>query len=262
MSAIAAAAALAIYLRARQRSAAAPLRGAAVGLVAAGVAAAAVIWGWLAVHDDAQDDATLDQTVASARALPMVGMVLDDVPGAEQRLRESLREEMRRPTTEGVSRPLKLMRELRAEYVVPALRAADDASATAVIEARSALLRHLQETELTVCKEFALTGIQHTERLDLAGQKMLREVLAALEAAYRSGRAAKDRPAGKTLSDTEARILLTQAGFTAEDFDRLAHLARLPEAEACAIALKFNEAPASLPADKRSPLMHYLLTVQ
>lgn len=261
MAAIAAAVALVIYLRRRSLAPARRLSGAAVGLVVAGSAALVAVWGVHALRDDASNDAALDQAMASARALPMVGVVLDDVPDAPQRLRQSLREEMRHPATEGVSRPLKLMRELRADYVVPALRAADPASAAAAIAARSALLRHLQTAELTLCKEFALTGIQHAERLDVDGQRLLRHVLTALEAAYRSGRTAKD-PAARPLSDAEVRGLLVEAGFVPEDFDKLTHLARLPEAEACAIALKFNDAPARLPDEQRAPLMRYLLTVQ
>ena len=192
----------------------------------------------------------------------MVGVVLDDVPGSENRLRAALKEELHRPTSEGVPRPVKLMRELRTDYVVPALRAADAPSAAAAIEARAALLRHLKSNDLMLCKEFALTGIQHAERLDAAGQKLMRDVLAALEKAYRSGRAAKPDEPPAVVSDSEARTLLTEAGFTRDDFEQLGHLPRLNNEDACIIALKFNDAPAKLAAEKRAPLMRYMLTVQ
>jgi hypothetical protein len=256
--------AIVVFLRARELDRPQRLRSAAIGFAMAAIATGLVVYVVQMLRSSDEDSAVIDQAVASAHALPMVGVVLDDVPGSQQRLREALKEEMHRPTTEGVSRPLKLMRELRADYVVPALRAADEDSAAAAIKARSALLKHLQTTDLPVCKEFALTGIQQTERLDGTGQKLLRDVLAALERAYRSGRSVKstDSAPPRVVSDAEAHQLLAEAGFTAEEFDKLAHLSRLSEQDACTIALRFNEAPWKVAAEKRGPMMRYLLTVQ
>jgi hypothetical protein len=261
---IAVAVAIAVYLRDRRAAQPQRVRAALIGLGVAAIAAAAAVWGLELLRAGDEDKTTLDQAIASARALPMVGVVLDDVPGSEGLLRAALREEIRQPTTEGVSRPLKLMRELRTAYVVPALLATDEASAAAVIEARAQLLRHLQSSDIFVCKEFALTGIQHSDKLDATGQKLMRDVLAALEKAYRTGRAAKAANAAPppVASDRETRALLAQAGFSAADFDKLARLGRLSDEEACDIALKFNDAPAKVPADKRGALMRYLLTVQ
>lgn len=260
---IAVAVAIVIFLRDRRAAQAQRLRAAAIGLVVGGVAAAAAVYGLAALREGGEETASIDQAMASARALPMVGVVLDDVPGSEGLLRAALKEEIRQPTAEGASRPLKLMRALRAEYVVPALMATDEASAAATIEARAALLKHLQRTDLVVCKEFALTGIQRSDKLDATGQKLLRDVLAALEKAYRSGRAAKAGGALPAVATAaEARVLLGEAAFGQSDFDKLARLARLSNEDACDIALKFNDAPSMLPADKRGPLMRYLLTVQ
>ena len=85
------------------------------------------------------------------------------------------------------------MSELRTTHIVPALKAADETSAAAAIDARAALLKHLKSTDLVVCKEFAVTGIQRSDKLDPAGQKLMSDLLAALEKAYRSGRAGKGR---------------------------------------------------------------------
>jgi hypothetical protein len=260
---IAVAVAIVVFLRDRRAAQAERVRAAAIGLVAAGVAAAAAVYGLAALRENGEETASVDQAIASARALPMVGVVLDDVPGSEGLLRAALKEEIRQPTAEGVSRPLKLMRELRTEYVVPALMATDEASAVATIEARAVLLKHLQRSDLVVCKEFALTGIQRSDKLDATGQKLLRDVLAALEKAYRSGRAAKAGGAVPAVaSDAEARALLGEAGFGQDDFEKLTRLVRLSKEDACDVALKFNDAPSKLPADKRGPLMRYLLTVQ
>jgi hypothetical protein len=260
---IAVAVAIVVFLRERRAEQAQRRRAAAIGLVVGAVAAAAAVYGLAAWREGGEETATLDEAIASARALPMVGVVLDDVPGSQGLLRAALKEEIRQPTTEGVSRPLKLMRALRAEYVVPALMATDEASAATTIDARAALLKHLQRTDLVVCKEFALTGIQRSDKLDATGQKLLRDVLAALEKAYRSGRAAKAGGAVPAVaSDAEARALLGEAGFGQDDFEKLTRLVRLSKEDACDVALKFNDAPSKLPADKRGPLMRYLLTVQ
>ena len=205
--------------------------------------------------------ASLDQAVASAHAMPMVGVVLDDVPGS-QRLREALKEEMHRPTTEGVSRPLKLMRELRADYVVPALarRRRDDRrrrhqGALGAAQAPAG-------TDLPICKEFALTGIQQTERLDAVGQKLLREVLAALERAYRSGRAVKSADSGPPgVASAPRRTRCSPKPASAG----VRH-ARPPVAGVGAGCLhhcaEVQRCAVEGAADKRGPLMRYLLTVQ
>jgi hypothetical protein len=261
---IAVAVAVAIFFGTRRAAQTKRLQMAAIGFAVAGVAAAAATYGLKAVQGGGEDQAAVDEALASVHALPMVGVVLDDVPGAQDRLREALREEMRQPTTQGPTRPAKLMSELRVAYIVPTLKATDEASAAAAIDARTALLKTLKNTDLVVCKEFAVTGIQRSDKLDVTSQKLMSDLLAALEKAYRSGRAAKaaGTPAPPVASDTEARTLLTEAGFQQADFDRLKRLARLPVEEACDMALKFNDAPQKVPADKRGALMRYLLTVQ
>jgi hypothetical protein len=259
---VAVAVAIVLFLRDRRAAPARRMRSAAVGLAMTAVVAAAAVYGFAAVRENEAETESIDQAMADTRALPMVRLVLDDVPGSEDRLRTALKEELRQPTMEGLSRPIKLMRELRAVYVVPALKAADDASAAAAIDARIALLRHLRDTDLVVCKEFAVTGLQRTDRLDTKGQALFRNLLSALENAYRSGRAAKPGAQPAVASDSGARALLRDAGFVKDDFDKLKQLTQLSDAEACDIALKFNDAPQKLPPDKRAELTRYLLTMQ
>ena len=260
---IAVAVAIAVFFANRRAAQTQRLR-AAIGLVVAGLAAAAALYGLKALQGNDEETTAVEQAMASARSLPMVGVVLDDVPGAQDRLREAFREEIRQPTTQGPSRPLKLMSELRASHIVPALKAADEASAAAALDARTALLTHLKSTDLAVCKEFAVTGIQRSDKLDTTGQKLMSDALAALEKAYRSGRAAKasGRPSPAVASNSEALTLLAEAGFQAGDFDQLKRLARLPNEQVCDMALKVNGAPRKVAADKRGSLMRYLLTVQ
>jgi len=135
---------------------------------------------------------------------------------------------------------------------VPALRSADDASAVAAVAAvaaRAALAGYLQKANPPVCREFAAGGIQDPDRLDGEGRRLLRNVLQALEAAYRNGRASgKAMP---TASRAEILDLLRQAGFQKIDFDRLNAFATLSNDIACDIELKVDQVPPKLPADKR-----------
>ena len=126
----------ALYLFGRNVAPRRRLMRSAAAAVAGALAAAGAVYGLEALTgDDAQ---MVDNAMTEARTLPLVGLVLADVPDAEARLRASLKEEMRNPTTQGAPRPLVLMSELRAKYIVPALRAADATDAEGVLAARIA----------------------------------------------------------------------------------------------------------------------------
>lgn len=232
-----------------------------IAAFSAAVAAGAAVFGIEAFVDDHSE--VIDKTVADARTLPLVGLVLDDVPGAENRLRTSLREELRSPTAKGAPRPLLLMAELRSTHIVPALQATNAADAQAILDARIALMRHLHEADIASCRELALVGLQRTDKLDATSQKLMREMLASMEKAYRAGRAAlQGGAAPPALSDTEAAALLAEAGLTADDFDRLKTLARQSAQEACDLGIKLNEASRKLPTEKADPLARYLAAAQ
>ena len=79
------------------------------------------------------------------------------------------------------------MRELRAAYVVPALHAADEAKRRRRHRRALGAAQGSPDHRPVVCKEFAVTGIQRTDSLDATGQKLMSDVLTALERAYRSG---------------------------------------------------------------------------
>lgn len=209
------------------------------------------------------DTKLVDKAVDEARTLPLVGLVLDDVPDAERRLRASLQEELRHPTTQGAPRPLLLMAELRTSHIVPALRAADAAEAQAVLDARVELMRYLRGASIALCREFSLVGLQHPDRLDPRGQKLMREMLSSMESAYRTGRAAlQKRAAPPSPSESEAAVLLSEAGLTSDDFEGLKNLARQSAEEACELGIKLNEASRKLSPEKAAPLARYLAAAQ
>ncbi len=104
-----------------------------------------------------------------------------------------------------------------------------------------------------LARELALIGIQHADRLDPQGQKLMREMLTAMEKAYRSGRAALKPGAAApppVPNDTDARALLVEAGLTPADFEKLQNLAKLSGEEACELGIKLNATPSKLPPDK------------
>jgi hypothetical protein len=197
-----------------------------------------------------------EQALAQLRETPLVGPALADHPEIEERLRRAIREEQRDPTTSGPTRPLVVIGELRRDVIAPVLRNADDASVIAAMQKRVALVRHLQKADPAACREFFLGGIAHPEKLDAEAQHLLRDVLVAMEVAYRSGRSGKPQPVPTT---AEAHALLLQAGFTKADFDRLASYASLSNDVSCAMELKVDSAPPLLPEGKRGPYSRFVV---
>ncbi|MBL0900466.1 MAG: hypothetical protein IBJ17_17435 [Reyranella sp.] len=249
------------YILGGPRTALRRTRRTSIAAISAGVAASVAVCGIEALVGE--DSELIDKTVAEARTLPLVGLILDDVPDAEKRLRTSLREELRNPTTQGPPRPLLLMAELRSTHIVPALRATDVAEARAVLDTRIALMRHLRGADVALCRELALVGLHQPDKLDPAGQKLMRDMLASMEKAYRAGRLALQRGAAPSSpSDAEAATLLSEAGLTADDFDRLRNLARQSADEACDLGIKLNEASRNLPAHKAALLARHLAAAQ
>jgi hypothetical protein len=195
--------------------------------------------------------------LAELRALPLVGAVMADNPEAEARLKAAIQEELANPTQGGTTRPLALIADLRRQYILPALRRADDASVIAAVAARAALASYLQKANPPACRDFAAGGIQQPDRLDSEGQRLFRSVLQALETAYRNG-----RTSGKAIpmaSRAEILDMLREAGFEKIDFDRLNAFATLSNDIACEIELKVDQVPPKLPADKRGPFARFVL---
>jgi hypothetical protein len=137
------------------------------------------------------------------------------------------------------------------------LRNTDDASALAANKSVQDIAKHLQAKDVALCTEFGKVGIRDPKRLDSEGYKLLMRVAEAQEAAYRNGRTA----AARTLpTDEEAGQLLAKAGLNQQDFEMLAKLDKLSDADACATTVKLASAPQRLPTAEGSLLARYLLT--
>jgi hypothetical protein len=223
-----------------------------IAALAAGfVAAAAVTW---AVKSSTSASAT-DKAMAELRAQPLVGLVLADNPTIEARMRADVEEDQRQP--QATPRAFRRVVEIRKTIVGPTLSAADDASAIAVMKARSDLVSHLQKTDLAACRQFAGDGIHDVNKLDSEGQRLFQTMLTAMEAAYRNGKANGGK--GNPPSSQEFAAMLRSAGFTEDDFAKFAQAATLSDADLCALELKVENAPDKLPEDKRGAFVRFVI---
>lgn len=223
-----------------------------IGLLAAVVLAAIVWGGWHLIRGKSDVDTALDQV----RRVPLIGPVMADNPSVESRMRAAIKEELRSPTRTGQSRPFSLVADIRRQYIVPMLRAADDASALAAVAARAELASYLHRTDTAACRQLALGALQRPDLLDAEGQRLFGQVLQTLEAAWRNGKAGKPQP---VMSREELTAALEQAGFTKADFDRLASFATLSNEVSCDVELKVDSVPPLLAADKRGAFARYVL---
>jgi hypothetical protein len=199
-----------------------------------------------------------EKALAELRALPLVGAVLADYPDAEKRMKAAIQEEQGNPSQAGLTRPLIVIGELRQQYILPALRASDDATAQAAVAARGALAAYLQKANPAACREFAAGGLRQPDKLDGEGKRLFRNVLQALENAYRNGKAAGGK-AKPLPTRAEVQDMLREAGFQTIDFDRLNSFATLSNSTACEIELKVDQVPPKLAAEKRGPFARFVL---
>jgi hypothetical protein len=229
-------------------------RNVGIGFLAA-VVLVAIVWaGWILLRGKSPVDTALGEV----RRVPLIGQVMAENPAVEARLRKAIEEEIRSPTQTGLSRPFSVVADLRREYIVPALRGADDASALAAVAARADFVRYLRRADPAACRQFALGTLQRPDLLDAEGQKLFGQVLQTLEAAWRNGKAATaPRP---TFSREELVTVLQDAGFVKADFDRLNGFKTLSNEASCDVELKVDALPPELPEDKRGPFARTVLS--
>jgi hypothetical protein len=209
--------------------------------------------GWALVRGKSPVDRALDDI----RRLPLIATAMDDNAGAGSRMRNAIEEELRSPTRSGLSRPFSVVADLRRQYIVPALRAADDASALAAVGARADFARYLRRADAAACRQFALGNLQRPDLLQPEGRQLFGEYIQALQAAYRNGKAAgKAQP---QLTRAELVAALRQVGFTKMDFDRLQGFQALSNEVSCDVEIKVDAAVERLPAPLRGPYARYVL---
>jgi hypothetical protein len=231
-----------------------------LAVIAAAAAGSAAVTGFVFQYVTIQDDSPdVERALQVVREAPLVGLVMKENPEVEARFRRAIVAEFKNPTTNGPQRTFAVGGEVRRDIIVPALRSADDATALGAITAMQAFVKHLQNTNAALCKEFGLIGIQHPTQLSNDGGALFRKALAAQEDAYLNGRTRP--PTLQKISDQEVTALLTEAGYTAADFEKVVGLAKLSDADGCAVIAKLYAAPTLLPPARGGMLARYLLTI-
>ncbi len=225
----------------------------AIVIVAALAAVVALGWGGYAIY---KRFSPTERVLTDLQNMPLVGAALADHPELEDRLREAIREEQRNPTVDGPSRALVVVGDLRRDVIAPVLRNADDESVISAMAARVALVHYLQTANPPACREFSMGGIARPDKLDAEGQHLFRDVLVAMEKAYRSGRSGKPQamPTSQQVGD-----MLREAGFTKADFDKLNSFASLSNDVSCAMELKVDSVPPLLPPEKRGSFSRFVV---
>lgn len=235
------------------------VHGLLVVLVAAAASAGGAFVGqYLRMQMGAPSGSDIDRMVQRTQELPLLRVVFEDNPALLEKLRAIVEDELRHPGR--VPSPaVEFGAALRAQYVLPALQGADDAPAMRAAASMGALARHLQATNVDLCREFGLTGLQDPKKLDRRGTALLKESLAAQEDAYRNGKAAAPKAA---LTDEQFGQLLSVAGYKDADFQQLAEVERLPAVDACNAVVKLYSVPGALSPPQAGAFARWLLMAQ
>lgn len=203
--------------------------------------------------------AAIDQSMRAIRETPLVGLVLRETPALDLRFREAIEADMKNPPKVAPPRSFIVGAEVRRDIIAPTLRRADDAAVLDAINSMQAFVKHLQATNVPLCREFGLIGLPQPGRLDATGAALFKRALTAQEEAYVNG---KSRPAApQQITNQEVHKLLEEAGYTAADFESLAALTKSSDQEGCAATLKLYQAPTLLPPARGGALARHLLTI-
>lgn len=127
-------------------------------IVVAALAAGAAVLG--ANYFGTPPKTDVDRVAEIGRNLPLVGLVLSEYPALDARYRAAIEEDLKNPVKGGLTASNKFGAEIRQQYVVPALRNADDASALSAVAGLHKLLLHLQTVNPTRCRDFGLAGLR------------------------------------------------------------------------------------------------------
>jgi len=202
----------------------------------------------------------IDRALAELQATPLVGLAMKDNPEAAGVIRAAMEDDLRKPVAPGVpTRAFYAVGELSRDHIRPMLSAADDGVVIAVMTARYALVRHMRGVAPDKCRDFAMSTIQRIDSFDPESQGLFSTYLAAMETAYRNGRAAGGKPRPMPTA-AEMVTMLGLTGFTQDDLNALNRFASLSAEQACDIEVKIDGALSRLPPEQRAPFSRFVLT--
>lgn len=254
--------ALGAYFRSRHPAASRPrkfMQWIAILVVAAAAAAVGSLGGSY-VHKVAggPTKSDIDRAVQVITDYPLIQLVVSENPALEAKVRAAAEEELRHPNASFPKPTNKVGVEIRQQYIVPALRNADDAVALSAVASLQEIAAHLQATNVNLCREFGVSGVQDPGKLDAEGHALFIKSLAAQEEAYRNGKTAKPK---QSIRAEDVSGLLGKSGYTPADFEQLKDFAKLSAQQGCAATVKLYSAPGRLPAAPGGQLARWLLTL-
>lgn len=226
-------------------------------LIVLAAAVVAALIGFGANYLRAPSFADIDRGVETAKEMPLVGLVIAENPALEAKLRAAIADELEKPG-QVPSPGSRFGVEMRQQYIIPTLLAADDDSALNAAAGMEALAKYLQVKDPALCRELGLSGLQNANKLDTDGKVLLKQALALQEQAYRNGKRGSPKAALKT--DEIGRVL-GEAGYIEKDLEQLSTFATLSTADGCAATVKLYGAPRALPTARGGTLARWLLTV-
>lgn len=226
-------------------------------MVAAGLAAGAAAFATSYLLARKGGPGEVDKAIAAARDVPLVGLVLQEHPEEEQKLRAVVADQIKNPGRQP-SASVAFGADLRQRFIIPILRNADDDVALKAAAGMETLVRHLQATNVALCREFGLNGLRDPKQLNAEGTALFKQALARQEDAYRNGKTATPKPAVK---DAQLGELLVAAGYTPKDLEQLNDFDKLSVTDGCAATAKLYAAPRALPARSGGMLARWLLTI-
>ncbi|QCI67601.1 hypothetical protein [Phreatobacter stygius] len=195
--------------------------------------------------------ARIDATIETIKSQPLIGAIIRDEAEAETALRLALA--MDRPPY--YIRSQDVLRALRKDYAIPALKAADDEVLLIVWARTSDLVGHLAATDPSLCKDVAFGAVTSRGVQDPRTRHLYEAMMRASEAAYHNGKGRPPRP-GPSPDDLAAmadRLAISPAV--------LADLAAAGPAEACAVSRTLLDGLSALPMPTRAVIMRWFLTL-
>jgi hypothetical protein len=194
----------------------------------------------------------VDEGMRTMMNMPMAGVLIREIPGAEAKIREAVetyaRAENEASSSAAMLRAREILVNLRKENLPSALKRASDADIVRLWQALGALAEHLAQTNVALCRQFSESGIQNMNDLDGEGRSLFMQSLRATEVAFLSGRLANFEHELFPLENIADAFVAM--GFTEEDLQIIADSDKRTDVEVCSVTNKMYSGALTLPESK------------
>lgn len=221
----------------------------------AGIAAFSARYGVRHLEAYFRTDSYIDRSLAQAKKLPLIRRLIEDVPGAEQTIREALKQDRGAGSSDA---SFKAIASLRTQYAMPAFRAADDQKILAMWQANGRVMRWLAENDVPRCAEFFSRGLQEPDKLGSEFMVHFNNLLVATEVAYDNGRG---KPAREVVDDEVlGTIIIDDFGMDEESILAVLEPANADPRTLCGVGLLWSDEIERVPFERRVPFVRRLLS--